>query len=245
MRHFLGPWLIAALALPVASAAPSGFDVRVKEGLVTIDAHEAPLSELLDQLGRQTGMKLVYEAGKPRQIVSAAIEGVPPPEALARLLEGLGVGYVFSLDPTGKRVETLIISGVTAATSASLSRPGPQPAGRPSGNGGRVETEIEAQEPPEEEAPELAALPVPVPDAEPANAGPAVTVPGMPDIPGLPGMSGMPGATKGGPPAFSPFGGPGMRAPPSFPGGASAPMPFIPSPVMVPGIASGPQPAPQ
>jgi hypothetical protein len=239
--HSLRPWLIAALALPVASAAPSGFDVRVKDGLVTIDAREAPLSDVLDQLGRQTGMKLVYEAGRPRQIVSAVIEGVSPPVAVARLLEGLGVGYGFSLDPSGHRVETLLISGVTATVNTSARPAAPAP--RSGGNGARFEPEIEAPEPPEEEAPEIA---IPT-EPEPAVAAPAVNlpglanIPGMPNIPGLPGMTGAPGATGGGPPSFSPMGGPGMRAAPSFPGGASSPIPWIPAP-MPPGAASSPQP---
>jgi type II secretory pathway component GspD/PulD (secretin) len=133
MVHSLRPWLMAALvALPAVSAPSSGFDVRVKEGLVTIDARAAPLSDVLDQLGHQTGMKVVYEAGRPRQIVSAAIEGLPPADALAKLLEGLGVGYGFSLDATGARVETLIISGAAGAAKASLApSPSHLPLARP------------------------------------------------------------------------------------------------------------------
>lgn len=222
----LRPWLIAALAVPVVSAPTSGLDVRVKEGLVTIDAHEAPLSDVLDQFGRQTGMKLVYEAPRPRQIVSAFIEGLPQPVALTKLLEGLGVGYSFSLDPTGTRVETLIISGVTGSTTASLARPA-SPGARAGGNGGspRIEPEVDAPEPADEEPPD----PTSPPEPETAVAAPGVNVPGRP------------GSISGGQPSFSPLTGPAMRASPAFPGGASAPMPFLPPPPVIPAPASTPQ----
>jgi hypothetical protein len=225
----LRPWLIAALALPVVSAPSSGFEIRVEKGLVSIDAHEAPLSEVLDQLGRQTGMKLVYEAGRPHQIVSASIAGLPPPVALTKLLEGLGVGYGFSLDPTGTRVQTLIISGVTASINASLARPG-SPAARSLGSDGgpaRIEAEADAPQPPDEETPE----PTSPPEPEPVVAAPAAKGFGVPGLP------------NGGPPSFSPFTGSAMQASPAFPGGASAPMPFLPRPVIPPG-ASSPQPLP-
>jgi hypothetical protein len=234
MVHSVRPWLIAALvAGPAASAPTTGVDVRVKEGLVTIDAHEAPLSDVLDQLGRQTGMKLVYEAARPRQIVSASIEGLPQPVALTKLLEGLGVGYSFSLDLTGTRVETLIISGVTGAATASLARP-PSPPARPAENGGQLRggAEVDASEPPEESMPELTSPPEP----ETAVAAPAAN---MPSVPGF----GVPGSINGGPPSFSPFTGSTMRGPPAFPGAASAPMPFL-NPPFIPAVASNPQPLP-
>lgn len=241
MVHSVRPWLIAALvAFPAVSAPPSGFDVRAKEGLVTIDARAVPLSDVLDQLGHQTGMKLVYEAGRPRQLVSASLEGLPPPVALAKLLEGLGVGYSFSLDVTGTRVETLIISGVSAAATASLARPR-SPAARPADIGGlpRVEAEADASPPPDEETPE----PTGQPDAETAVAAPAAQVPGSVSG-GPPPFSPLnPGPVTGGPPPFAPFTGPGMRELPTFPGSASAPMPFLPPPV-IPTVASNPQPSP-
>ena len=193
MVHSVRPWLIAALiAGPVASAPTTGVDVRVKEGLVTIDAHEAPLSDVLDQLGRQTGMKLVYEAGRPRQMVSASIEGLPQPVALTKLLEGLGVGYSFSMDLTGRRVETLIISGVSGTATASLARP-PSPAARPFDNGSplRAEPEVDAPQPADEETPE----PTSQPDAETAVAAPAA----------------IPGSVGGGAQPFSPFTGSASR----------------------------------
>jgi len=236
MVHSVRPWLIAALvAVPAASAPTTGVEVRVKEGLVTIDAHEAPLSDVLDQLVRQTGMKLVYEAARPRQIVSASI-GLAQPVALTKLLEGLGVGYSFSMDLTGTRVETLIISGVSGTATASLARP-PSPAARPFDNGSplRAEPEVDAPQPADEETPE----PTSQPDAETAVAAPAA-------IPGSVGGGAQPfspftGSVSGGAPPFSSFTGPSMRALPAFPGAASGPMPFPPPPV-IPTVASNPQP---
>jgi hypothetical protein len=170
-------------------------------------------------------MKLVYEAGRPRQNVSAFIEGLPPPVALTKLLEGLGIGYSFSLDLKGTRIETLIMSGVTATASASSARPASSSARPP--DYGAPPPEVDASEPPPaEEMPEVASPPEPEP-AVAAPAFPAVNVPGS--------ISGGPSPTP-----FSPLTGPAARPPSVFPGSNSAPMPSLPPPVAPTG-ASNPQ----
>jgi hypothetical protein len=93
-------------------------DVKVSGQTVDVQASNAPLSEILDRLSRQTQMKVVYDGAPPRQTVTLDLRGRTFVEAVVAALEGQGVNYALAMDATGTRVETLLVSG-TATTSPS------------------------------------------------------------------------------------------------------------------------------
>jgi hypothetical protein len=111
----------AALATSFLLLAPglgrAAVEVRVAGQAVDVLASNAPLTEVLDRLSRQTQMKVVYEGTPPRQTVSLDLRGRTPVEAVVAALEGQGVNYAMSMDETGTRVQTLLVTG-TAASSA-------------------------------------------------------------------------------------------------------------------------------
>ena len=113
--------------LLAASAYAGDVDVRLTEGgRVSLRVTSAPLSEVLDRLARQTGMKVVYDGAPPRAVVrSRQVEDATPADAVADVLEGLGVSYALRLDATGTKVDTLLVLG---ATKAASSTPAPRPA---------------------------------------------------------------------------------------------------------------------
>jgi hypothetical protein len=108
--------LLALLASPSVRAGQ--VEVRVDAGAVEVRASGAPLSEVLDRISRQTGMRVIYDglpAGSP---VTAAIERPSATEAVMSLLEGQGLGYALVADPSGRGVSTLmVVSGSGAADS--------------------------------------------------------------------------------------------------------------------------------
>jgi hypothetical protein len=121
--------LTAVLAAPAAPAAAE-VTVRVVPGAagstpsVELTARQAPLAEVLDRLSRQIGMKVVYEGASPRQLVTVSLQGRTPSETVLALFEGTGVNFALQSDPTGARVETLLVAGSapqTASTSTSSS----------------------------------------------------------------------------------------------------------------------------
>ncbi len=234
--HSLRPWLVTALALPLFPA-PSGSGIRVEEGLVTIDARAAPLSDIVDQLGHQTGMRVVYESGRPRQIVTASIEGLTPPAALAKLFEGLGVDYCFSLDVTGSRVEALIISGATGAPRVPSPIARSVTAGEPSLDASPAGDE-ETFEPPSPSAAAVAADDPSVGSSAPAGE-PNFRAPiGETDVPAAVDPTNVSTPVEEARPPYAV----GTIPSPVFPVGASMPMlPVIPRPVFPIG-ASSPQP---
>jgi hypothetical protein len=228
------------LALAAAPAAPE-VAVRVSGAQVDLTATAAPLADVLDRLARQTGMKVVYEGPAPRQLVTLSLHGRTPAETVLALFEGLGLNFALVADPSGARVQTLVVAGTASPSppSSSPARAGRSPAAatprRPFGPppGSSPETvepafedaddEPESDEsnfpgvPPGAEATDPGGAPVP---ADPAAAGanaqaPMVPPPGAGLIPTQPST----------PFSASPF--------------TPQPQPFPPVPPGVPGAPTG------
>src|SRR5262245_46416006 len=161
--------LIGVLLAGVA-AARADVDVRMAEGKVEIRARSAPLSDILDRLGRVTGMKVVYEGPPPRQSLTVTLQDRTPAEVVLSLLDGAGLNYVMLMDKTGRKVQQLLMAGSAPlasnrpSMSTTVNRP---PVMMPP----RVEPADEpedavADEPVEPEGEERT-VPVPVPGAVP------------------------------------------------------------------------------
>jgi hypothetical protein len=198
--------------------------------------HRRELADILTRFAQATGAEVVYEAPRPRQLVSVVIEAASPAEAITRLLEGQGLNYALRLDHTGRNVEMLILTGAAspaAAPAAAARSPRASPPTFP------PPEELDEIEPAEVEmplAPEAAESPGPTESPGPVPAdlmNPAL---------GLP--SALPGAPTGGesfsavPPSGYVAPEPGQPQPPaaaSYPGS-----PPLPSPPVYPGPTSYP-----
>jgi hypothetical protein len=238
--------LFAATVVVALAAAPATAEVavRVSGGHVDLTATAAPLAEVLDRLARQTGMKVVYEGAAPRQLVTLSLHGRTPTETVLAVFEGLGVNFALVADPSGSRVQTLVVAGTAASSSPSSAaaarssslptarRPfGPPPGASPETVDAAFE---EADEEPTGDEEAFAGLPpgaeitdpsgVPMAQPDPALANPAAQGPSAPP-PGT-GIPGMP--TPGFP--SSPF--------------MTPPQPFPPPAVGVPAAPAG-TPAPE
>ena len=234
----LSPALVVVALAAAAAPAPAEVAVRVSGEHVDLTASAAPLAEVLDRLARQTGMKVVYEGPAPRQIVTLSLHGRTPTETVLSLLEGLGVNFALVADPSGARVQTLVVAGTAAASSPSSANvvrsPSSPTARRPFGPPPETVdpalVEADEEPTPDEEAfsglagdtevTDPSGAPVP-PDptlANPAGPGPSVAPPGGMPVQPTPGFS------------SSPF------APP--------PQPFPPLPAGVPAVPAGVPAAP-
>jgi len=142
---------LAVLALVVLAASPAAADTEIRTvgDRVEVRAQGAPLAEVLDRLARQTGMKLVFEGPAPRGRVSFALPAMNPAEAVLAALEGQGLTYAMRFDPTGSRIEMLIVvSGGGASSSASAGATPPRPDLRAPEHEATPEPEEEEPEPP-------------------------------------------------------------------------------------------------
>lgn len=111
--------VVVPLVLAAAGALAAGIEVRRTGDRVSVRANAAPLSEVLERLSQETGMKVVWERNLGRPNVTAALESCTPAEAVLALMQGTGFNYALRMDPSGTRVEMLMIVGVPG--------PGPQP----------------------------------------------------------------------------------------------------------------------
>ena len=208
--------LSAALVVVALAAAPAAAEVvvRVSGGRVDLTATAAPLADVLDRLARQTGMKVVYEGAAPRQLVTLSLHGRTPTETVLSVFEGLGVNFALVADPSGSRVQTLVVAGTATASSPpssatagrsssppSARRPfGPPPGASPETIDPAFEEADEEPTPGEETfagmppGAEVAdpggAPPDPTP-ASPAAQGPSLP-PGFPAQPVMPGFPSSP-----------------------------------------------------
>lgn len=140
--------LVPAVLLMAAWNLSAEVEVRLAGGKVSLRATSAPLAEILDRLSKQTGMKIVYDGAPPRQPVTASFEGRTPAEAVLVVLEGMGLNFALKMDPTGTRVETLLMAGlvpVNRAAAPAAARPAVVPVHEPE------EPEEEPSEEPEPE----------------------------------------------------------------------------------------------
>ncbi len=122
-------------ALFLAAQASAEIQVRVANGRVDLQASGAPLSEVLDRLAQQTGMKVTYDGAPQRTPVDLTLTDRTPAQAVLGVLDGLGLNYALRMDASGTRIEALLISG-TAPTApagglAALPQPRAAPAYRP------------------------------------------------------------------------------------------------------------------
>jgi hypothetical protein len=234
---------LALLLLPTTSVvAHAAVEVRQDAGRVSVRADAAPLSEVLDRLSKQLGMKVVYEGAPPRVLISAALENRTPAQAVLGVLEGTGVDYLARMDRAATRVDTLIVSSSGSAPGAATAA-APHAATQPPAPGRALapvneEESDDEQDQPVEELPPTArpGQGNPGDETDPQRprpgAGPLIGRP--PNAPGMPGLPGMPANQAPGAGA-----GPGALAPgsvgqPSFPVSPFAPVPPPPTTLPAP-----------
>src|SRR5882672_9106019 len=125
---------ILTLAIVLASRfGAAQTEVRRVGDTLDVRATAAPVSEVLDRIARETGMKVTYDGAPPRARVSVTLTGVTPAQAVLAVLEGQGLNYALRMDPRAVRIETLLMvagSGAGAPVAASRPQPGPRPIDR-------------------------------------------------------------------------------------------------------------------
>jgi hypothetical protein len=145
---------VALLVLAVPAVGSAQTEIRRVGDLVEVRATTAALADVLDRLGRETGMKVVYDGAPPRARVSLALPPSAPAQAVLAVLEGQGLNYLARMDPTGLKVDTLYVVSAGGAAAASGVTPARTAGARPPG----VPTPDEDDEPEPEPEPEPTAV---------------------------------------------------------------------------------------
>jgi hypothetical protein len=198
--------VLAAAVLLAARPGWAETDVRRAGDRVDVRATAAPVSEVLDRLARETGMKVTYDGAPPRARISVALSRVTPAQAVLSVLEGQGLNYVLRMDPTATRVDALLMVSGSGSGAGSPAAVGRVSGGRP------IDREPDNAEGDEENTPTEAPareLPREAPDEAPPAAAPAPAPAFIPPIgPAVPLSLPAPGPPRPatGPPTTTPPG---------------------------------------
>jgi hypothetical protein len=207
--------LALAVLVLLPATASAEISLRVNGTRVDLTAR-APLSEVLDRLSRQTGLKVVYDGTVPRPQVNVALVGVTTAQAVTAVLQGLGLDYALQMDKTGTRAATLVLVSGTPVASRATSAAGPDGGlSNAVPDDASQDTETVEDDPTEEVVDQTEPDAEPEPseasaDVKPPQDAPAVPSPYAPGSqPSWPGGAGVPPplAVPRGTPG-SPFGGP-------------------------------------
>jgi hypothetical protein len=116
-------------------------EVKVRDGQISADLKSEPLTQVLENLKKQTNMKLIVDEGIAGKTVSASFQNLPIALALKKILEGTGINYAVLSGPEGEP-QRIFIGGSTSPGAP------PKPLdNRPVGNRGVV-TPVPAPPPP-------------------------------------------------------------------------------------------------
>jgi len=105
------------------SLESADFQIEMKDGLLTLETHDAPLQEVVRGIGELAGFEtiLVEDFVEP-PLVSVSFESIPVREAVERLVSDKNRIVIYS--PTGDEDKRLVISQVWLLGSSSASGEG-------------------------------------------------------------------------------------------------------------------------
>jgi hypothetical protein len=112
----LGPLLFG---LAVAGDGASAVRVSASGQSLAVVAQGAPLSAVLEEIGRQSGTSVTYDGTAPATPLTCDFVASTPGEAFVRALQGLGLNYVL-YGGTVDVPRILLISGPSAVAQTSV-----------------------------------------------------------------------------------------------------------------------------
>src|SRR6266851_2148903 len=111
------------LALQTDGSAKPSLDVSFQDGLLSIRAYKASLSEVLFAVHQRTGAEVAISAGAEQEQVVADIGPAPAPEVLARLLNGSRFNFLILSAANDPRMLDRVI--LTPRAEGAVTSPSP------------------------------------------------------------------------------------------------------------------------
>jgi hypothetical protein len=120
--------LLAAAAAALLSARSIAWaqpmTVSHRDGLLTVQCKDAPISMIFELIEKEAGVELVLENEVKSKKLTANLTDVPVAMAVQRLLEGVGVNYIVMMDPENwGRVGKIFIGGGGGGPARSAQAP--------------------------------------------------------------------------------------------------------------------------
>jgi hypothetical protein len=118
---------LVSLGLVARVGGSSPIQIEIRGERVSIRAEKVPLVQVLNGVAWESKMKIVYDTEPPQNVVSVDLKNMLLREAITELLRGHGLVYIARMDPTGTRVDTLVLTNGAAGNVRITDQPVEQP----------------------------------------------------------------------------------------------------------------------
>ena len=118
-----------------AGQAPGTFEVKVSQGYLSLEATEAPLVQIFQEIGKQAKITFDSNIG-PEEKVTIHLDRVPLEDGIKQLAKNVTVFYTENPKDKSRRISRVVVlsegSGVSGQAKASsqpvkVNKPAPQP----------------------------------------------------------------------------------------------------------------------
>ncbi len=111
-----------AVAAEPSTTGPGNVQVDIRNGLLTLDAHGAPLETVLNAIGKEATFDVVIDADLDSS-VNRSFSGLPVDQSLRRLLDGASFVMVYSGSGDAKRLTLLHVYAGAGTAGVKAVRP--------------------------------------------------------------------------------------------------------------------------
>jgi hypothetical protein len=128
----------AEKSAPARPQAPGTFQVKASKGYLSVDAREAPLTKIFEEIGKQAG--IVVESGiGPEQKITIQFDRVPLEDAIKKLSKNVSIFYTqdpkdnrprivrVAVLPEGKQLAPPLSRPAAPAQASKTKEPAPKP----------------------------------------------------------------------------------------------------------------------
>ena len=98
----------AAEKSAAAKIQPGTFQVTISKGLVSLEANEAPLAKIFEEIGKRTGIAVEGNIG-PAETVTMRLDKVPLEEGIRRLSNNVTILYGEKPNEKGHRITKIVV----------------------------------------------------------------------------------------------------------------------------------------
>jgi type II secretory pathway component GspD/PulD (secretin) len=135
----LVPFIWLALTSPVgaqqsqkAKAQPGTFQMKVNKGLVSLEANEAPVAKIFEEIGKQAGIVVDSNIG-PEEKITIQFDQTPLEEAMKRLAKNVSFSYAQDSNKKNPRITKVVVLAEGKQSAPALKRPEAPPSKKAEG----------------------------------------------------------------------------------------------------------------
>jgi hypothetical protein len=134
LSSLLVPFIWLTLTSPVGAqqskkaklTKPGTFQVKVNKGLVSLDANEAPVAKIFEEMGKQAGITVDSNIG-PEEKITIQFDQTPLEDAMKQLAKNVSFSYAQDSNNKNIRITKVVVLAEEKQSAPALKRPEASP----------------------------------------------------------------------------------------------------------------------